>query len=1023
MRLHFLKINAFGPFATTEQIDFSELGENALFLIDGSTGAGKSSILHAICYALYGKTTDLERKDMGLRCDHAAMDNLTEVALEFSIREDRYRITRSPTQIRLSKRNDKNAQHKAAAHLCRVLADGSEQTLVAKKKNDADEQIKAIIGLTLEQFRQVMVLPQGQFRALLLANSTERQAILSTLFQTEIYKRIEEILKVKAADIEKQYQHFEERKQNALLDVSMQDDEALLTEIQQLKIIVSHLGERKQQLDNKKQHAFSLLKKAEDLTVLFLSQQQYQTDYAVLQQQAVTIQQQQATLKLHHAAQKINAVWQQLQTNNQQLINQRKAFELALVAEKKSTAAMQSADKQFSRAVEDYQQRDGLYKALDFLERCQNQSKHYTACVALSTQADTEHQQLLQHQLEVQVKISEQEQAIQTFDLDAEGLEQKIANKMQLSAIERAAKKNLELAQQLVAEQDYLKRLTENHQKGLDKRLSIQQYLNEAALAVRNLEQQWLTNQAAVLAQDLQENEPCLVCGSVEHPKLAHFPAETTVITQDSVKAARKREATYSELSLDIEKKIARSEQDLNNRTEIIQGLVQQLGNDGEQPVALLEQRYQQSAIALQQISVIELQLENLKQHKREKNNQYHALLQQSRDYEQQLPRLSLQKAEANAQLKTIINSLPIEYQDSGQLLAAINDKQQQIHTLESAYQAAQRHQQQAQLQQSEMQVRLDVVKNNLADLQQQQTEQAGIWQQCLAESDFDTQQDFEQAQLSMHEQDFLQQEVKCYDEKLQGLQAKLSLLAEQLANQQPPDIEALQIQLQEYSTLLVNIETEWLQAQQRYYHLVDTEKKIKRLTAQQAVIKEDYNIVGTLSKTASGSGHIKVSLERFVLSNLFNLVLNVASQRLHVMSKGQYRLILQNDAEQKKNTSAGLDLAIDDAHTGKIRPVATLSGGESFLASLALALALSDVVQQRSGGIQLDTLFIDEGFGSLDQESLQLAINTLVDLQSTGRMIGIISHVSELKEQMALRIEVSRSRSGSHIKTIAAYH
>ena len=156
------------------------------------------------------------------------------------------------------------------------------------------------------------------------------------------------------------------------------------------------------------------------------------------------------------------------------------------------------------------------------------------------------------------------------------------------------------------------------------------------------------------------------------------------------------------------------------------------------------------------------------------------------------------------------------------------------------------------------------------------------------------------------------------------------------------------------------------------------------------------------------------------MLGNILDSVLSIASQRLHTMSRGQYQLVRQNEEDQKKNIPAGLDLAIDDAYTGKIRPVATLSGGESFMASLALALALSDVVQERSGGIQLDTLFVDEGFGSLDQESSQLAIDILVDLQSTGRTIGIISHVSELKEQMALRVDVTGSREGSSIRVIA---
>ncbi|NOR81636.1 MAG: AAA family ATPase, partial [Methyloprofundus sp.] len=212
MKLHSLEIQAFGPFANKEVIEFSVLGENALFLIDGPTGAGKSSILHAICYALYGETTDSDRKEQGLRCDHAEADVLTELSLEFSIRGDRYRITRVPTQMRPSKRGEGETEEKSKAHLRRVLDDGEEETLVAKKTRDADAKIEKIVGLTPQQFLQVMVLPQGKFRELLLAKSDTRQVILSTLFQTEIYKRIEQLLKDKAGAIEKQNQTFEDRK-------------------------------------------------------------------------------------------------------------------------------------------------------------------------------------------------------------------------------------------------------------------------------------------------------------------------------------------------------------------------------------------------------------------------------------------------------------------------------------------------------------------------------------------------------------------------------------------------------------------------------------------------------------------------------------------------------------------------------------------------------------------------------------------------------------------------------------------
>ena len=289
-----------------------------------------------------------------------------------------------------------------------------------------------------------------------------------------------------------------------------------------------------------------------------------------------------------------------------------------------------------------------------------------------------------------------------------------------------------------------------------------------------------------------------------------------------------------------------------------------------------------------------------------------------------------------------------------------------------------------------------------------------------MVDSDFVTQEDFASAQLVDEALEVLHENVGTYDDTVKALQAEIGLLQKQLKDKLPPDLKKLKNELEAVSEEFTLAEGLWTNANQQHTKLTHTQDKIKKIEEQQAKIKKQYEVVGTLSKAASGRGNVRVSLERFVLGNILDQVLGIASQRLYIMSKGQYRLIRQNEEDQKRNTTAGLDLAIDDAYTGKTRPVATLSGGESFMASLALALGLSDVVQERSGGIQLDTLFIDEGFGSLDQDSLQLAINTLIDLQSTGRTIGIISHVSELKEQMAQRIEVKGSRSGSTINMVA---
>jgi exonuclease SbcC len=278
----------------------------------------------------------------------------------------------------------------------------------------------------------------------------------------------------------------------------------------------------------------------------------------------------------------------------------------------------------------------------------------------------------------------------------------------------------------------------------------------------------------------------------------------------------------------------------------------------------------------------------------------------------------------------------------------------------------------------------------------------------------------FHQSLIGEDEQQVLKEEIDNFRTALASLKGAVEQLRTDLAEQTQPDMDKLEFELTEKSDLFKSFDEIWRKLQERSNQLQAIKLKLAKAHEKNAELEAQYAVYGTLSEVANGQTGNKISLQRFVLSVLLDDVLIQASQRLYMMSNGRYQLVRKED-RAKGNKASGLDLEVEDGYTGKNRSVATLSGGESFMAALSLALGLSDVVQSYAGGIKLDTLFIDEGFGSLDPESLDLAIRTLIDLQASGRMIGIISHVSELKEQMALRIDVMSSKNGSSILTIAA--
>ncbi|GGB82016.1 nuclease SbcCD subunit C [Marinobacterium zhoushanense] len=1016
MKLHTLKLAAFGPFANEEQIDFAALGDNPLFLIDGPTGAGKSSILHAVCYALYGETTDAERKELGIRCDYAEPETLTEIALEFSIRGQRYRIHRIPTQMRPAKRGGGETEEKASAHLIRIAEDGTEETLVPKKKTEADAAIKEILGLTADQFRQVMVLPQGKFRELLLAKSDDRQEILSTLFQTEIYKRIEQLLKERAGDIERQNKTFEERKAEALLEIHLPDVDALLEAITQANTAFDEKIEQKAKADAVKRTEEQKLQAAQALQKQFDDQAVKQQTLTAHRERQSEIDTARVQLRRAEKAAAIAPEWKALQALDKQI--QAKEIEKADAEKARSQAeqAAETATTHLKAVAVEYEKRDSLKADETRLTGYQKVLAGYVALKADVKKADAGHAHAASSLSALDQQISALDESVKAQRAEIDTLATQVGQKAECTGELIAAKQRLNTRTKLDAATIELTKREGVVKQALEAFEQADAAYRQASTESDRLEMFWYANQAALLAQKLEEDHPCPVCGSHDHPHPAVLPEQADLVDQEAVEQARGKASARLNQRYSAEQLLAESKSAVQNQQQLIQELSLELGDDAARTLAELSSEHREQELQLQQITVSEKRLDAARQNLKADENQRVTLDQERARLSKEIPQLSAAKAAAESRLTAAEANLPEAYRSLEALKLAINQTRQTIAKLEANYQAAQAAQVAAANEVVGTTSTLQALIKLLEELQASRTAQFTTWQHTLASSEFADQVDFESSVLEEVAAQALRATITEYDEKLKALISQLELIAQQLSGQQPPDIAVLAENHEVAVAAYLLAERLWSEAQQ-YKGLLDrTLTKIRSIEAQQQVVKQQYEVVGKMAKAASGKGDVRVSLERFVLGNLLDSVLSVASQRLYAMSKGQYRLVRQNEVDQKRNMTAGLDLAIDDAYSGKTRPVATLSGGESFMASLSLALALSDVVQQRSGGIQLDTLFIDEGFGSLDQESLQLAIDMLVELQATGRTIGIISHVSELKEQMPLRIDVRSGRTGSNV-------
>ncbi|WP_104047381.1 AAA family ATPase [Vibrio jasicida] len=1003
-----LTMQAFGPFAQTETIEFDKLGTNPLFLINGPTGSGKTSILDAICFALYGETTGNERQGIQMRCDMAAPTLLTEVTLEFSLHGKSYRVIRSPEQEAPKARGEGMTVRKHTAALYEIT---DEEKLITSKTTQVKTEVTNIIGLNETQFRQVMVLPQGKFRELLLATSKEREEIFGQLFQTDIYKKIEYALKDKASAISKAKDEFDNQIRGALQVAGVSSEAELTEQREALSVQFESVQKQEQESLAQLNAVKTELQKAEALSNEFKKREQAEVALKQHLEQSDAVSSRQLQLDNAKKASKVELPYVTLQNASKQTqeLEQKVAklsqdLTVANDAVKSKEGALQTAKEQAAqlpKLTEQQYQLEGMKGKLvekSELEKAINaglaQKSEFEATlkkyIALKEKLTLEAQQGQKSQDQARVDVA----SIGSVEAEIKQQQRLMQDLQKLTGL------NQELAK--------LDALTPSKQASVDKAKARYAELQRSA---DTLELSWHNAQAAVLAQRLQAGEMCPVCGSVEHPQPAQFVGEE--VTKDQVQNARNIEREGQVALNQLNNQLEQHNIAVGQYKQQIEQLSVELGQNASMDLNALQASMQQLNERLQQLSSINLvQLEQsvneLNQRCVTGEGKINDLQNQMAANESTIKVNQEQLAKLSASLDAKYSSLEVLEQD----IVAI---QKQIKELNTAFETAQNHLQQAVLAKTNIESQLTTNQQWLNEALDRLNTAKADWNQALQASAFEDEAQFIACKVDEAEMQIWQQEIDAFKQTQIKLEQTLADLSSELRDLALPDLEGLNVKLNSIQQSYVEARNQLDSTRSLFERLEKVRNDIATLHDKNTKLEDEYKVFGTLYDVASGKTGSRISLHRFVLGVLLDDVLIQASQRLSLMSKGRY--ILARKTEGFKGAAGrGLDLVVEDSYTGKTRDVATLSGGESFMAALALALGLSDVVQSYSGGIRLDTLFIDEGFGSLDPESLDLAIQTLVDLQQTGRMIGVISHVSELKEQMAQRIDVEPSRLGSTV-------
>lgn len=896
-----LTMSAFGPYADAVELPFDELGREGLYLVCGDTGAGKTTIFDAIAFALYGETSGDVRDVRTLRSDFAPADAETYVDLTFSYGNAAYRIRRTPLYQRPKKRGQGTTAVQPTVEL--HMPGRAPITRIA----DANRAIEDLLGVDREQFSQIVMIAQGEFRKLLTASTKERSAIFRKLFGTGRLARFQDQLT--------------ERRRS------------LQTEFEGLQRQVRTLAE---QADFPEGSAPALkrdeLRESGSLNVAWL-------------RDALESQIAQDQPELQSAESKLAALKEQANA-------QRALLARATDAEKTMQAAAQ-AQQDFSHLAEKLaklrQEAEGTKDQDELAERLHDQVVSRQAQLgayerleqaAAQLRTATEMQQRAEKDVE---KLARQANAADRF-LTTAGSHLQELQKAELDG--EAACKGLSRITALEAELVRARGERDDAQRAYGQASAEQQRAVHEHLAAQK---RYLDGQAGVLAQGLKDGEPCPVCGSVQHPAPAQAQSDTP--SEDELD----RLATRAQKALAAAQSTAQKAATAAAMAEKAEGDLHAAQDDLGQPDSLRAAIESSSAAAARELEALTFE------GKRPANSD------QARLMVENLQRSQEQLAARRAEAEQAASSARLQAEAARAAHAELS-AQLEHPCLETARREL-----------KQLQARFDQITESRAAVKRR-------LQECESAAN--------------------------------AAQARFETLKRQADEAPRIDKPAAELKLNE---ILASLDAAQRKRDESLARLKLNEKLAQtaaQTSAHAARIDEDYAAVAKLADVACGrlSGSDRVSFETYVQGIHFERVIEAANRRLGLMSSGRYQL-LRRGASTNRRAQSGLDLDVFDNYTGKARDASSLSGGESFQASLSLALGLSDVVQASAGGVQLDAMFIDEGFGSLDPEALQAAIKMLSTLSGGGKLIGIISHVEELKDAIDRKIVVESGRQGSSVR------
>jgi exonuclease SbcC len=1016
-----LILTAFGPYKQKQEINFQELQGHQLFLVSGKTGAGKTTIFDALCFALYGSASGEDRDDVKLlRSDFSEDDVHTAVELYFELKGRFFRILRQLPHV---KKGNKSATGERYEFYESVK--GKEIPAVDRQMvTEINKRIEQLVGLTQGQFKQIVMLPQGEFRKLLTSQTEEKEDILRRIFNTQTYQLIGERLRERRKEQETLYNRERESLNYHLqsLQASLpQREEAQLWQVlaqthyytpqvvEELKAEISFYereGVRHNQhhIDTYKRYHQELdyFHQAKGINDRFAALKDKEQKQLKKQTQLPLIREKEERLEAAYKASQLEPYeaqvneWRQEENKVKQVLKEEEVRRVE--AEQRLAQSKYAYQQEEARKSE----RESLQREVGRLEDLMPAIKELEEKKKELSRVEVTLNKITAERNSMDSKVTDAKQKHQMNRQRVKELEQEVSGLTEKH--ERLA--TLRIHFQIIS--DYLKLEKECKEKALSLEQKKQSY-EQVKQQYSKLEEEWLGGQASLLAAHLHDGAPCPVCGSKEHPAKAELQQE---IKEKEILEALKKELSGKEDAFRLLSAAYHSNQELRAEKAM---MLEEIGIEEDQVHIHYERMLEDGKV---------LRTEVEKQN--ELNRLLTALKKEADKLEQEVTQQEADKAALEhtwlnqksaydgikAVLQVHMNQIPEALRSLDEAEQQLQEEKSRLKQMVQLWEVAQKNLQEASDRWTQLQAEVLQLGKQTEETKQRRQRAEDQFTKHLTLADFKYESDYKQAKLSPENRELLKREITDYHQAVATLSDQIEDLKQELKEKQKVDLVSKEAQLIKLKEASEVAQQQWQQTKEYEQHANKHLKLIEETYQRIERMEHHLNQVTDLYDVVRGQNQLKLSFERYLQIEFLEQIILVANDRLKRLSHGQYYLV-RSERQESRGKQSGLGLDVYDAYTGQKRDVKSLSGGEKFNASLCLALGMADVIQSYQGGISIDTLFIDEGFGTLDEESLNQAIDTLIDLQQTGRLIGVISHVQELKMAIPAILEVSKTREG----------